>query len=534
MSAPTTELGLRDYWRVIARRRWLVFIALFATMIPAVALSVMQEPVYTATAQMLLQSKPGEAIFGTNTAYVDPDRVVQNEIAVLEGQVVYEQLRSDLGLTDTYPPGVNGFALGETDVVGVAVSSNDATTAAFLANAYVTAYGTVKRSQAVDSLTLAGTELQSKISELQKQIDAIDDQLPTATETELAALSTQRSNLADQQALFNNRLDQIQVEAALSSGSAQLVAPAFVPAQPVEPTPVRTAVIALVVGLLLGLGAAFLVDYLDDSIRRPGDLAKLSSQRPLLAVVPVDHPKDYRPVALSRPTDPAVEAYRGLRTTVQFLGLESNTQVVMVTSAMPGEGKTTTASNLAVVLAQTGASVVLVDADLRRPRIAQVFGLSRLRGLTENLLGEPLELTINRIDDHLTVINSGTIPTNPSEMLSGKRMASLVEELRRGYDHVILDCAPTLVVTDALALSRHVDGVLVVAQAGRTSAPQLDEVLSRLDQVSAPVLGLVLNKTKEGGDATYGYAYGYGYGYAATPSKELQPVQVGDTKAAAG
>jgi len=509
------EMTLRDYWSVVIHRKWLIAIAVLATVAPAIGLSLAQKPIYVADAQMLLQSRPGESLFGNDFVFTaDADRLVQNEIAVLEGDIVYSQVITDLALTQD-PPFVTGSADASNDVVTASVESNDPDTAAILANAYIEAYRKVKRSQAVDGLALASAELQTKVSALQAQIDELDARITTATPDEKTLLDGQRKRLADQQAVFRQRIDQVQVDSALTTGGAQLIAPAEVPTDPVAPTPTRTAALAIVVGLLLGLGAAFFVDYLDDSIRSPDDIAKLGTGLPLLAVVPTDPPPDYRPVALSRPDDRAVEAYRALRTNVAFLGFERNMQVIEITSAVPGEGKTTTASNLAVVLAQTGVKVVLIDADLRRPMVQRVFGLSRSRGLTDNLVGEPLDLTLSRLDDHLSVIGSGAVPPNPSEMLSGQRMKAFLDDLRTQFDYIIIDSAPTLPVSDAVALSRHVDGVLVVAQAGRTSAGNIRQMLANLEQVSAPVIGVVLNRARQNrrGDTAYGYGYGYGGSY---------------------
>jgi capsular exopolysaccharide synthesis family protein len=507
-------LTLRDYWRVVVRRKWLIVVAIGATVAPAVAMSAIERPTYVAEARMLLQSKPGEALFGNGVVFTDRARIVTNEIEVLQGDVVRQQVIKDLGLTAA-PPGVNGSASANSDVVAVAVKSGDPDTAAILANAYVRAYTTVKRDNAIQGLADAGTELQAKVNELQVQVDAIDARLVTASTDQKALLDVQRAKLVDTQAVFNTRLDQVQVDAALTTGSAQLVAPAYPPTVPVAPTPVRTAMLALVVGLLLGLGAVFLVDHLDDSIRSPDDLAKLGLDLPVLAVVPFDPPPDNRPIVLSKPAVPAVEAYRALRTNVQFIGFERDTRVIEVTSATPGEGKTTTATNLAVVLAQTGSTVVLVDADLRRPQVHQVFGLGNTLGLTDNLLGEPIDLTLQTVDDHLSVIVSGKVPPNPSEMLSGRQMTTIIEQLKQRFDYVIVDSAPTLPVNDAVALSRHVDGVLLVTQAGRTSLPQVRHALANLEQVSAPVLGIVLNRVRQRRGRRHGYAYGYGYAYSA-------------------
>jgi capsular exopolysaccharide synthesis family protein len=234
---------------------------------------------------------------------------------------------------------------------------------------------------------------------------------------------------------------------------------------------------------------------------------------PTLAVVPVEPPPDNRPVALSEPHEFAVEIYRGLRTNIQFLGLDKALRIIQVTSSLPGEGKTTTASNLAVVLAQAGGQVVLVDADLRRPRLHEVFTTPATPGLTELLLGERLEMAVNHLEGGLHVVTAGMVPPNPSEMLSSSRVGALLADLASRYDYVIVDSAPVLPVADAIALSGSVHGVLLVAQAHRTSKHDVTEALARLERVGAPVFGLVLNRARAGSrDGGYGYGYGYGYG----------------------
>ena len=489
------ELTLRDYFRVIVRRSWIVLAAIIATTAPAVALSLRQDSIYEANADMLIGPAPGETVFGSGQQPINADRQIQNEISVLESDAVYARVKHNLGLQDD-PPGVSGSGFSDADVITVSVESGDPQTAATLANAYVNAYIDVKREQSVNGMVAAGTQLQSKIVDLQKQIDALDTQINASTADDDSGREAGRRALVDQQAVFRQRIDQLQVDAALSAGNAQLIRPAFAPIKPIKPTPERTAALAAVVGLLLGLGAAFLVDHLDDSVRNADDLARLGSDIPVLAMVPNVATRDNRPIAISAPESPGVEAYRNLRTNVQFLGIERKMRSIQVTSTRPGEGKTTTAANLAVVLAQTGANVVLVDADLRKPDLHRLFAVDGSNGLTNNLAGDPMELTIQRITDQLWVIVGGPIPPNPSELLSGRRMDAFAEELSRRFDYVIIDSAPILAVSDAAALSRHVDGVLLVAQAKRVSLPQLRDCLTHLERVGAPVLGIVLNRAK--------------------------------------
>ena len=489
------EMTLRDYWRVIIRRSWIVIAAIIATAAPAIALSLRQSSIYEADADMLIRISPGESVFGSGQQTINPDRLVQNEISVLEGDVVYARLKQNLGLDDD-PPFVSGSGFTDADVITVSVESGDPQTAATLANAYVDAYIDVKREQAVNGMVAASAELQTKITDLQSQIDTLDAQIAASSTDDDSGAEADRRTLVDQQALFRQRIDQLQVDAALSAGNAELVRPAEAPIKPIRPTPVRTAMLASVVGLLLGLGAAFLIDHLDDSVRNADDLARLGADVPVLASVPNETGRDNRPLAISDPDNPAVEAYRNLRTNVQFLGIERKMRSIQVTSTRPGEGKTTTAANLAVVLSQTGANVVLVDADLRKPDLHRMFAIDGSNGLTNNLAGDPMELTIQRITDQLWVIVGGPVPPNPSELLSGRRMDAFADELSRRFDYVIIDSAPLLAVSDAAALSRHVDGVLLVAQSKRVSIPQLRESLATLDRVGAPLLGIVMTRAK--------------------------------------
>src|SRR4051812_28330750 len=488
-------MTLRGFWRGVMRRSWIVIAAIIATTAPAIALSLRQDAIYRADADMLIHTLPGESVFGNGQQNASSQRLVQNEISVLEGDAVFDRLKQSLGLHDD-PPEVSGRAVHDADVITASVESGDPQTAATLADAYVQAYIDVKREQTVEGVTAASAELEKKITELQDQIETLGAKIDASSTDDDSAAEAERRSLDDQLSSFREHIDQLQIDAALSAGNAELIRPASVPIEPVKPTPVRTATLAALVGLLLGLGAALLVNHLDDSIRTEQDLARAGPDLPLLAVVPTFNSRDIRPVAIAAPASPPVEAYRNLRTNVQFLATQRKTRSIQVTSARPGEGKTTTAANLAVVLSQTGANVVLVDGDLRKPDLHRVFGIDGSNGLTNNLHGDPMELTIQRITDQLWVIVAGPVPPNPSELLSGRRMEAFCEELARRFDFVIIDSPPLLAVSDGAAVSRHVDAVLLVAQSKRVSVPQLQESLAILDRLAAPLLGIVLTRAK--------------------------------------
>ena len=503
------EMTLRDYWQVIARRRWLVILPVVAAVLVALGLSLAQTPIYSASSEILVQPRQAGSLFETADGQLATTnaRTIDTEIQVIEGETVRQRVQTDLGL-DGLPPQASATAVGDTDVIRVSVRNEDAGTAQALADAYALAYIEVRREQSVNELLAASAEVQTKITELQEQIDALPEDDPRA------------GVLIAQQAAFRQTLDQLQVDSALRTGGASVIAPAELPTDPVEPQPARTALLAGVVGLLIGLGAAFLVDHLDTSVKRDEDLERLTAL-PVLATVPIDRPPDNRPIALSQPEDYAVETYRGLRTNLQFLGLDRSLKVIQFTSSIAGEGKTTTATNLAVVLAQAGQRVVMIDADLRRPRTHEVFSVNVAPGLTDLLLGEPYELVVQPLQlgdgSALDVVTCGDAPPNPSEMLSTQRARQLLAELSERYDYVIVDSAPILPVADSVALANAVDGVVLVAQAGRATTANVTDSLERLERVNAPVIGLVLNQAT--GIDRSGYRYG-GYGY--TPGDRAQ------------
>jgi succinoglycan biosynthesis transport protein ExoP len=490
------ELGLRDYLRILARRKQLIVVVTLLVTVPAVVLSLLKTPVYAGQAEVLLQPRVSETLFDPNSGVrADPARQVQNEIRILSSAPVRDAVRAQLGAA----PKVSASAIGATDIIQISARSTDPSRSAALANAYATSYIDYRRKQAVDDVLAASQQVQGKITDLQKQIDA-------------APGGAQKDSLVQAQSLFKQQLDRLQVDAALKQGGAQLVTPAVVPTSPVEPQPLRTGVIALLFGLLLGLGLAFLREFLDDSVKSKDDFERVASGVPVLGLIPVvsawkGKETPYM-VSLDDPTSPAAEAYRTLRTSIQFLALDQPMRTLQVTSANPQEGKTTTLANLAVALARSGSTVAIVCCDLRRPRVHEFFGLSNDVGFTSVLLGKVgLAGAIQEVPDQarLSLLASGPLPPNPSELLSSKRTVEVLGSLQAEYDFVLIDAPPVLPVTDALVLSGRVDATLLVAVAGATTRKEAARAVELLRQVDAPLVGAVLNGVDTEG--SYGYAY---------------------------
>ncbi len=513
------ELELRDYLRVLRRRKGVIAISTLLVLGVALAFSLLQTPVYAGKAEILLQPRTTDSLFDAETGQtaIDRERSVRTELRVIESEPVRELVRGRIGAA----PDVSAAPQGQTDVVQVRAESTDAKRAAEVANAYANAYIEFRRKQAVDDLVNAAQQIQGKVDDLQRQVDA----LPAGA---------QKDALISQQSLFKQKLDQVQVDAALKTGGAQLVTPASVPASPFKPKPFRTGLLATGVGLIFGVAVAFLVDYLDDSVKNKEEVERLVPGVPVIGLIPAivgwTAEDEAKVVSLEEPKSPAAEAYRTLRTSIQFLALESPMRTLQVTSPGPREGKTTTLANLGVALARAGQRVIIVCCDLRRPRVHEFFGLENTTGLTSVLLGKvPLSAALQPAPGQarLSVLASGPLPPNPSELLSSRRTVDVFTSLQAEADIVLIDAPPVLPVTDALVLSGRVDATLVVCVAGATTRKDLSRTIELLTQVDAPVVGAVLNGVTA--DAGYGYYDGY-YRYESDPARGTARGEPGESR----
>lgn len=215
-------------------------------------------------------------------------------------------------------------------------------------------------------------------------------------------------------------------------------------------------------------------------------------------------------VAVKDPKSPIAEAYRTLRTNIQFSSFDEKIKTIMLTSSGPGEGKSTTASNLAVVMAENGNSVIIIDCDLRKPRLHKVFGLSNIKGLSNLLVDEcSFQDATKRIGiPNLDILTSGVRPPNPSELLQSKKMKQLIEILHDKYDVVIMDTPPVIMVTDAQIISQYADGVILVVASKQAEREAAIKAKQLLEKVNAKILGVVLNKVDVSNRKYYGYYYG--------------------------
>lgn len=295
------------------------------------------------------------------------------------------------------------------------------------------------------------------------------------------------------------------------SVKATVLAAATVPAAPSSPRTTRNLLIGFALGLMLGVGVALLRHALDTKIRTEADLRAITSS-PVLATIAFDDQVPNHPMmVVDAPLSAPSEAVRRLRTNFQFIGVAEGANSVVLASSVPGEGKTTTAVNLAVSLADAGSKVLLVDADLRRPSVAEYTGLEGRAGLTTVLIGRAnLEDVIQPWGDTgLDILPSGRVPPNPSELLGSPAMSELLDRVSKSYDMVLLDSPPLLPVADGVILTKMAGGALVIVGADRIHRPQLTEALDSLKLAGGRVFGLVMNKIARRDVKPYSYERGY-------------------------
>jgi capsular exopolysaccharide synthesis family protein len=288
-----------------------------------------------------------------------------------------------------------------------------------------------------------------------------------------------------------------------------VVSRAEVPSSPVSPRPARNLALAGVLGLLVGFGLAVARRALDTSVKAVEQAEKIS-RAPSLGSVPFDSTAGRLPLIELATSTPRAEAFRKIRTSLQFVNVDRPHQAILITSAVPAEGKSLTACNLAVALAEAEKRVILVEGDLRRPTVSRYLGLPNGVGLTNVLLGQvQLENAVQWWGGRLlATLTSGPIPPNPTALLSSHRLRDLLGELRDSYDLIIIDSPPALPLADAAALASSCDGVLMVVRHGKTRHEQLRAAVRAVENAGASVLGTILNQTPHKRDSYYTYKYG--------------------------
>jgi capsular exopolysaccharide synthesis family protein len=552
-SEDTVWLG--EYLSVLRRRKWSIILVTLLAIMAALVYGRQQTPIYESNARVnaavVLQtgSAPASPNMETEQAFVTSDAVVKCAQVLMNNENFRADPTNNYDLNTLCAPevlatitlqrfltqNVSVTTAPPSTVMTISYDSPNTHAAQVGAQAFAISYMHARLVDATaqldqlrkplldeldalsDKLSDYNGKINDKTDAIQKAVDNGED--TTALQEELRQLESKYDTTQRQIDDLDSSLRQLGPERL---NPPQLLLPAGLPQDPVSPDMILIGILGVVAGLALGIALAFLRERLDDSLRGRVDL-ETNVGAPVLAVIPKvpgwRNKHEARLVTREQPKSAVAEAYRTLRTSVSFTSVQRGLKAIMITSPEAGEGKTTTAANLSLVLADAGKRVVLVSADLRKPRIHRFFNLQNEVGLSSVLSGEvqPWEAILDPGVENLRVLLSGPVPSRPAELLQSEQMGEVLAGLREVADYVIIDTAPVLLVADALALAPLVDGVLFVADAEKTSRSAVAHAREQLEQVGAVMIGSVLNNfdpSKAKAYRYYGYysAYGYRYG----------------------
>ena len=503
-------LPLRKWW-------WLIVAATLVATVSSFIATRRQAPIYQTRTTIMV----GRAIENPNPNGSDfwlMQQLASTYADIAKRAPVQDATKTALGLT--WLPDYTVRVVPNTQLVEISVVDTSPpraqAVAAELANQLILqtpmqSGSTMEQRQVfiktqLDDLEIKINETRDEITKKQADLANLFSARQIAdTQTQIAGLQTKLSTLqANYAALLSNTQ-----QGAVNTIS--VIEPAQLPRSPIGPNKPATILLAAVIGFILAAGAAFLLEYLDDSLKNPDDVQKILGLTTLGAIPVMEETATRGELAVVASSHSmASEAFRVLRTNLRFAGVDRPLQTILITSPAPSEGKSLTVANLGAALAQAGERVILVDADLHRPRLHRVFGLRNNRGITSALLEEHPNLDGLLQDTTvpgLQVLTSGPLPPNASELLGSAHMRELLSQLSRQADVLLLDSPPATALADAAVLATQTDGVLLVLDAGNTRREAARRASEALGRVNARVVGAILNRLPTSGGGYYYYYY---------------------------
>ncbi|MBC7229612.1 MAG: polysaccharide biosynthesis tyrosine autokinase [Actinobacteria bacterium] len=538
-------MELKDYINVIIARKWVIVGVTALVVFAALLFSLLQKPVYESRVMILADiNRAGESASDSliSFAFNDPNLFIQTQAEIIgtmtmarsvrdrleydyeeaaydreEGKEVYipERIPTAEELRDS----VKVERAQNTNVFEIAVSNRDPLLARDAAQAYAEEYILNRQLSAIKQISDARKEVWNRITELETQIADIAQEAKQYTRENIPPeLEAEASQAVSLWATLYEKYMSLRIAEALQQRGLEIIEPAEA-GRKVSPRTTRNGILALFLGLILGVGLAFLVDYLDDTLKTREDFERGYGASIIgeIASATFVGEEEREVVYFTQPESTAAEGYRNLRTNLQFLNLDGSTRLIMVTSASPEEGKTSVSANLGAALSEMGRRVLVVEADLRRPVLDRFLVEKEDKGLTSVIMGAASldETVVTTGNENFHVLMSGPKPPNPAELVSSQAMQELLLRLREEYDYVIVDAPPVLAVSDAIAMAPMMDGVLVVASHGIANRDGARHTMELLSKVETRVLGVVINNVEMTGRYGYGYYapyYYYSYG----------------------
>jgi polysaccharide biosynthesis transport protein len=518
-------MEIKDYFTPLTRWWRLIVAAILIAGLFSLIATIQQPPIYQTRTTLMI----GRAIQDPNPEYYSfysSQQLAATYADIAMRKIVQDGTMEALGLT--WLPAYSVSSVPNTELLEIEVQDTDPVRAQAVANELANQLilqsptNRAESQSRQDFINQRLNTLEVKINETQADIDAKQIELDNLTS------ARQINDLQNQISALQNKLDTLNYNyTSLLANTAQgaqnsltIIEQANLPSEPIGPNRMMTVFTAIVAAFVLAAGASYLLAFLDNTIKSPEELKHLTSLSTLGAIphIPGENQQD-RLITITEPRSPISEAYRSLRTGVQFSTIDRpDNSVIQITSPSPSEGKSVTSANLSVVIAQAGMRVLLIDADMRRPNQHKIFGMDNrfgfthlLRSLRNQNLDESFDKTLNDLVrkthvEGLDILTSGPIPPNPSELLGSNTHRQVVQALRSRYDFIVMDSPPILLVTDAVVLSTQVDGTILVLNAESTQKNQLKVSVDRLKEVNANILGVVVNQLSMRKDGFGAYA----------------------------
>ena len=520
-------MEIRRYLEVLKRWIWLVILSIILAGAAAYFISSNMTPVYRASSRYLIDEAPGSSSSPNEYSQLLTEQILAQtyvEIATIRPILEETIIRLDLPYSTTKLSSmVSVSAPSDRQIMAISVEDTDPQRAAAISNTIGEVF--IEKNQERDNLRYAEpinnwearmAAITEDINDLEIALNNFGDPSDAERQATQARLQQQLNEAQLRYTEAFNSLIELQRDQARESSNVVLLESAVPNYNPISPRTLLNTILAAILGGMLALGIIILVEYLDVSVKNQdqiqadtglptlGAIAKIKVTNPTENLVTYDHPRD-----------PLSEAYRVLRTNLGFSAIDSDLKSIVITSASPSEGKSTTTANLGVVMAQAGKRVIIIDSDLRRPTQDKFFDLTNSHGLTTALLdnlSHPATHLKNTKIRGLRVLTSGPIPPNPAEILSSQRMGQLIDALTAEADVLLFDTPPVLTVTDAAVLAPQTGGTLFVVQVGETRRDTLAQAVDRIRNNNAQVLGVLLNRIKPSHGSYYYYQYYSTYG----------------------
>lgn len=517
-------MELRHYLRILRKWLWLIILAgVLAGAASFYATSQMPSQ-YQATAKIMV-GESYQSLNPTTGQMATSSALAQTYVELVKTSLVLQGVVDELGLKvspHTLRDMISADQIEGTQIIELRVTDTDRTRVANIANSIANQLSLMgpatsdselaKRREFIQSQI---DDLEGKIAEAGVRIQELDDSLKSATGVREAAdkraeLDQLRAQVASWQQQYTQYVTYITPQ---TPNRLSVLEPAEEPGVPFAPNMFLNVTLAVIVGILLAIAVAFLIEYLDDTLKSKDDVSRVLALSTIGEIGSFRGNKGDKLVTANEPRSANAEAYRILRTNISFSAIDKPLQSIMVTSASPSEGKSVTAANLAVTMAQAGYRTILVDCDLRKPSQQKIFGVSNDTGLTNCLLAHANLNTFVRPTrvENLRLLTTGPLPPNPAELLGSRSMSELLSALQSDSDVLIVDSPPVLAVADATLLSRVMDGVLLIIDSGQTRRDSVLRAKDALAQAGSRILGVVINRISRG-NSYYAYSNKYYYG----------------------